>query len=263
MASKIRILGIGDVVGKPGRTIVRDRLKKYCAQEGIGFVIANVENVSGGSGVTPNEADEMFQVGCNVLTCGDHVWAKREIIPYMEDCPALLRPANYPEEQPGRGHTVLELPGGLKIGVMHIQGNVFMNTPAANPFKTAQRLYEEMSKQTKIIVLDMHCEATSEKIAMGWFLDGKASFVFGTHTHIQTADERVLPNGTAYITDCGMTGPYESVIGRRVDRVLHRFVTGMPAHFEVATGDVRLCGAVATIDVETGRAEAVKRVVLT
>lgn len=260
---KLNVLGIGDVVGKPGRTIVRERLRKFCEQEGVGFVIANVENVSGGSGVMPGEADEMFQAGCNVLTCGDHVWAKKEIIPYMDSCPAILRPANYPSEQPGRGHTLLQLPGGLKVGVMHLQGHVFMNTPADNCFKRALQCWEELSKETKVIVVDMHCEATSEKVAMGWHLDGKASFVFGTHTHIQTADERVLPQGTAYITDVGMTGPYESVIGRRIDRVLHRFVTGMPAHFEVAGGDVRFCGAVATIDVESGRAEAIKRVVLT
>ncbi|MBI2931913.1 MAG: TIGR00282 family metallophosphoesterase [Planctomycetes bacterium] len=259
---KLKILGVGDIVGKPGRQIVRDRLRTYCEQEGITFVVANCENASGGSGIMPSEADDLFQAGCTVLTCGDHVWAKREIIPYMDKCPAIVRPANYPEEQPGRGATVVEGPGGVKMAVMHLQGNVFMKMTAGNPFRTASALFEELVKQTPIIVVDMHGEATSEKIAMGWHMDGKASFVFGTHTHVQTADERILPLGTAYITDCGMTGPYEGVIGRRTDRVLHRFITGMPTPFDVASGDVRLCGAVAVVDSESGRAEAIQRVVL-
>jgi len=260
---KVKVLAIGDIVGRPGRDIVRDRLKKFCAEEGIAVVVANCENVAGGgSGVMPGDADDLIASGCTALTCGDHVWGKREFAPYIARMPNVLRPANYPAEQPGRGATVVEA-NGVKVGVMHIQGNVFMHTPtAANPFKAALDCYNELVKQTKIIVVDMHCEATSEKVAMGWHMDGKASFVFGTHTHIQTADERVLPQGTAYITDVGMTGPYESVIGRRVDRVLHRFVTGMPAPFDVATGDVRLCGALATIDAETGRATEIRRVVL-
>jgi hypothetical protein len=166
---------------------------------------------------------------------------------------------NYQPDQPGRGWTVVEA-GGAKVGVVHVQGNVFMKEPAANPFRSADAAIEDMKKQTPVIVVDMHCEATSEKIAMGWHTDGRASFVFGTHTHVQTADERVLPKGTAYITDVGMTGPYESVIGRQIDRVLTKFTTGMPAYFEVATGDVRLCGAMATIDAATGRAESVERV---
>ncbi|MBI4563837.1 MAG: TIGR00282 family metallophosphoesterase [Planctomycetes bacterium] len=257
----IKVLGIGDVVGKPGRTVIRERLRPYCQEEGVHFVVANAENVSGGNGITPAEAEELFGSGVHAITCGDHVWAKKEIIPYMDKTPAILRPANYPAEQPGRGHAVIEA-NGLKVGVIHLQGNVFMNTPAANPFRTADACLEELRQHTPVLVIDMHGEATSEKVAMGWHTDGRASFVFGTHTHIQTADERVLPQGTAYITDCGMTGPYESVIGRRVDRVLHKLVTGMPAPFDVATGDVRLCGAVATIDSDTGRAVAVKRVVL-
>ncbi|HEY3226198.1 MAG TPA: TIGR00282 family metallophosphoesterase [Planctomycetota bacterium] len=259
---RVKILAIGDIVGRPGRALVRERLPSYRREEGVHFVVANAENIAGGSGILPEEADELFRSGVNAITCGDHVWAKKEIIPYMDKTPAILRPANYPAEQPGRGAAVIEA-DGLKVGVIHLQGNVFMNTPAANPFKTADACIAELKAQTPIIVIDMHCEATSEKVAMGWHTDGRASFVFGTHTHIQTADERVLPQGTAYITDCGMTGPYESVIGRRIDRVLHRMTTGMPAYFEVATGDVRICGALATIDSETGRALEVKRVVLT
>ena len=258
----IRVLAIGDIVGKPGRLIVRDRLRRYCVDERVDFVVANAENISAGSGIMPGEAEDLLGAGVHAITCGDHVWAKRDIIPYMDKQPALLRPANYPAEQPGRGAAVYTTGAGVKVGVMHIQGNTFMHTPAGNPFKAADACFDELSKQTKVVLVDMHGEATSEKIAMGWHLDGRASFVFGTHTHVQTADERVLPQGTAYITDCGMTGPYESVIGRRIDRVLHKFTTGMPAPFDVATGDVRLCGALATIDAGTGRAESIVRVVL-
>ncbi len=214
---KVRILAIGDVVGEPGRTIIRERLAVY---------------------------------------------VRKELIPYIDRQPGLLRPANYPVDQPGKGHTVWETPSGVKVGVIHLQGRVFMNVPCDCPFLAAKKLVAELKARTQVICIDMHCEATSEKVGMGWWMDGHASFVFGTHTHIQTADERVLPQGTAYITDCGMTGPYESVIGRRVDRVLHRFTTGMPAHFEVATGDVRLCGALATVDSDSGRALEIQRVVI-
>ncbi|MBI2901490.1 MAG: TIGR00282 family metallophosphoesterase [Planctomycetes bacterium] len=259
---KLQILAIGDVVGKPGRELVKRRLPEFCRREHIDFVVANGENLSDGAGIMPAEADDLFAAGAHVVTGGDHVWNRKEIIPYIAQKPTLLRPANYPEEQPGRGATVVELPIGIKVAVVHLLGRVFMNTPAACPFRTAKQLVDKLRDEARVIVVDMHCEATSEKIAMGWWLDGQVSFVFGTHTHIQTADERVLPKGTAYITDCGMTGPYESVIGRRTDRVLHRFTTGMPARFEVATGDVRLCGAIATVDSATGLAESVRRVVL-
>ncbi len=259
---KVRILAIGDVVGKPGRSIILSRLGEYCRKELVDCVIANGENLAGGSGLLPAEADELFKAGVHVITGGDHVWGKKEIIPYIDRTPGLIRPANYPAEQPGKGHVVIETKSGAKVGVLHLQGRVFMNIPCEDPFSAAKKIIQELRASTNVIAVDMHCEATSEKVAMGWWLDGHASFVFGTHTHIQTADERILPQGTAYITDCGMTGPYESVIGRRIDRVLHRFTTGMPAHFEVATGDVRLCGALATVDAGSGRALEVKRVVL-
>ena len=257
---KVRILAIGDVVGKPGRTIIKQKLGEFCRTELVDLVVANGENLSGGSGLMPAEADELFGVGVHVLTGGDHVWGKKDIIPYIDRTPNLIRPANYPDQQPGKGHTIVETASGVKVGVIHLQGRVFMNVQCEDPFAVVKKLIEEIRPHTPVIAVDMHCEATSEKVAMGWWLDGKASFMFGTHTHIQTADERVLPQGTAYITDCGMTGPYESVIGRRIDRVLHRFTTGMPAHFEVATGDVRLCGALATVDSENGRALDIKRV---
>ena len=259
---KVRILGIGDVVGRPGRSIIKERLGEFMRRESVDCVVANGENLAGGSGLLPQEAEELFQAGVSVITGGDHVWGKKEIIPYIDRTPRLIRPANYSAEQPGRGHVVFEAPSGAKIGVVHLQGRVFMNVGCDCPFQTARKVIEELRQKTPVIAVDMHCEATSEKVGMGWWLDGHASFVFGTHTHIQTADERILPNGTAYITDCGMTGPYDSVIGRRTDRVLHRFTTGMPAHFEVASGDVRLCGALATVDSESGRALEVRRVVI-
>jgi hypothetical protein len=258
----IRILAIGDVVGKPGRTIITQRLAEYCRTELVDCVIANGENLAGGSGLLPSEADELFKAGVHVITGGDHVWGKKEIIPYIDRTPNLIRPANYPEGQPGKGYTVVETMKGVKVAVIHLQGRVFMNTHCDCPFQAAKKVIAELRPKTNLIAVDMHCEATSEKIAMGWWLDGQASFVFGTHTHIQTADERILPQGTAYITDCGMTGPYDSVIGRRTDRVLHRFTTGMPAHFEVATGDVRLSGALATLDSASGLATEIKRVVI-
>jgi hypothetical protein len=257
---KVRILAIGDVVGKPGRQIILRALPEFCRRELVDCVIANGENLAGGSGLLPAEADELFKGGVSVITGGDHVWGKKEIIPYIDREPRLIRPANYPESQPGKGWTVVETPGGAKVGVVHLQGRVFMNVDCDCPFLTAKKALEALKPHTNVVAVDMHCEATSEKVAMGWWLDGQASFVYGTHTHIQTADERILPQGTAYITDCGMTGPYDSVIGRRTDRVLHRFTTGMPAYFEVATGDVRLCGALATVDSESGRALEIRRV---
>jgi metallophosphoesterase (TIGR00282 family) len=260
---KIKILGIGDVVGKPGREIIRKRLPEYCVQENIAFVVANGENLFDGAGITPKDADILQAAGVHVITGGDHIWNRREIIPYIAKNPTILRPANYPKNQPGSGTTVVELPSGIKIGVLHLQGRVFMNVQCACPFMTAEEELKRLQLKTNVIVVDMHCEATSEKVAMGWWLDGKVSYMFGTHTHIPTADERVLPKGTAYITDVGMTGPYESVIGRRVDRVLHRMTTGMPARFDVATKDVRLYGAIATVDSDSGRAVKIERMVLT
>jgi hypothetical protein len=259
---KVRILGIGDVVGRPGRTIIRERLAEFARKELVDCVVANGENLAGGSGLLPAEADELFQAGVSVITGGDHVWGKKEIIPYIDKTPRLIRPANYPDEQPGKGYVVFEAPSGAKIAVIHLQGRVFMNVDCNCPFTTAKKLIAEIRPKTNVIAVDMHCEATSEKVGMGWWLDGQASFVFGTHTHVQTADERILPQGTAYITDAGMTGPYESVIGRKIEPVLHRFSTGMPARFEVADGDVRLCGALATIDAASGRALDIKRVVI-
>ncbi|OHB69402.1 MAG: metallophosphoesterase [Planctomycetes bacterium RBG_16_43_13] len=259
---KTKILAIGDIVGKPGAGIIKKHLHKFATEQHIDLVIGNAENVAGGSGITPRDADELISAGVNVITAGDHVWAKREIIPYISSSERLIRPANYPDDNPGKGYTCVEAKNGAMVGVMHIQGRVFMATPVDSPFKVAKKIADELHQKTKIVIVDMHAEATSEKIAIGWYLDGIVSFIFGTHTHIQTADERILPLGTAYITDLGMTGPYDSVIGRRTDRVLHKFVTQMPAPFDVATGDVRLCGAIATINSDTGRADEIRRVVI-
>lgn len=260
--SAIRILGIGDIVGGPGRRILRERLSDLAREKQVDFIVANAENATGGSGIRPEHAAQMLDGGIDVLTGGDHIWRKKEIIPFIQNNSRLLRPANYPDSNPGVGHTLIERPFG-KVGVIHVVGRIFMmSAQAACPFETTRRLAEELRKETPIIVVDVHAEATSEKIAFGWYLDGRVSYIFGTHTHIPTADERLLPKGTAYITDVGMTGPYESVIGRKVEPVLQKMVTQMPAYFEVAEGDVRLYGAIATVDTETGKATAIERVSL-
>ncbi len=259
---KLNILAIGDIVGRPGRQIIHDKLRDLRVREQIHFVVANGENVTNGAGITPGEAQDLLSSGVDVITGGDHVWGKKDIVPFIANNHRLLRPANYPAAQPGVGHTIVETLAG-KIGVVHVVGRVFMTQMLADcPFTTAERLAAELRQQTPVVIVDMHCEATSEKIAMGWHLDGKVSYVFGTHTHIQTADERLLPQGTAYITDVGMTGPYESIIGRRIDRVLSKFITQMPTPFDVAENDVRICGAVATIDSDTGKAENIRRLVM-
>lgn len=257
---KTRILAIGDVVGRPGRVLLKERLPEFCRKELVDCVIANGENISGGSGIMPSEADEVFKAGVHVLTAGDHAWGKKEIIPYIDRTPNLLRPANFPAEQPGRGSTVVETAGGVRVGVVTLLGRVFMNVQADCPFHAARRLVSELKAKTPVVAVEIHCEATSEKIAMGWHLDGRVSVLFGTHTHIPTADERVLPKGTAYITDVGMTGPYDSVLGRDKERVVGAMVTSVPAAFEVATDDVRLCGVVVTVEATTGRATQIERI---
>ena len=257
-----RILGIGDIVGSPGRRAVKALLPEMRRSMGIDFVVGNGENLSGGSGMRPQEAEELFAAGVDVITGGDHVWGKRELIPYIDKTDRILRPANYPPEQPGLGFAVYRNGRGPAVGVIHVQGRIFMNISADCPFKAIDRAIEQIRPQTPVIVVDFHAEATSEKVAAGWHVDGRASFLFGTHTHVQTADDRVLPQGTAYITDVGMTGPYDSVIGRVKEIVIQKFLTQIPARFDVATDDARLCGAVATIDAETGRAEKIERVMV-
>jgi hypothetical protein len=255
----MRVLFLGDIVGSPGRDIICRRLPEIREREKIDVVIANGENAAGGSGLTPRLAQDLFDSKVDVLTSGDHIWKKKEIYDILDKTNRIVRPANYPQGVPGSGATSIEVGGKIKIGVINIVGRVFMEAVEC-PFTRVRDEVQKLKKITPIIIVDMHAEATSEKVAMGWFLDGKVSAVVGTHTHIQTADEKILPAGTAYITDCGMTGPYDSVIGRRKDAVLERFLTQLPTRFEMADGDVQMHGVIIDIDDATGKATAIRRV---
>jgi hypothetical protein len=258
---RVKILTIGDIVGKPGRKILLDKLPKLIETWNLTFVIANGENVAGGSGITAETMAEIFKAGVDCITSGDHIWKKKETVQILSKEPRLLRPENYGDRAAGSGVGLYKTRTGHEIGVVNLLGRVFMK-PCDCPFKAAEKTVTSLSLKAKTIFVDVHAEATSEKVAMGWMLDGRVSAVFGTHTHIQTADERILPKGTAYITDLGMTGPYESVLGRETDRVLHSILTQMPCVYDVATGDVRLCGALVTVDTDTGRAVDIQRVVV-
>jgi len=255
----LNILMIGDVVGRPGRLVLEALLPGLLEEEEIDLCVANGENAAGGSGITPKVAEKLFALKIDVLTTGDHVFRKPEAFNLLRSDPRVIRPANYPQAAQGRGMTVVPSRRGVPVGVVNVQGRVFMS-PVDCPFLAADRCVEAVRRDTPVILVDFHAEATSEKVAMGWFLDGKASAVVGTHTHIQTADETVLPGGTAYITDIGMTGPYDSVIGRAKEPVLHRFVTHMPARFEVGEGDERVCGAIIRVDPRNGKAKTIDRV---
>jgi 2',3'-cyclic-nucleotide 2'-phosphodiesterase len=262
----MQILFIGDIFGRPGRTIVKERLPELVKQHSIDLIIANGENAAAGFGITPPLTEELFDLGIDVLTTGNHVWDKREIVDYLEAAngdpysPArrLLRPANYPPGMPGWG-IYQGRKKDISYAVLNLQGRVFM---ASNddPFRVADQLLKEV--KAKVIVVDIHAEATSEKMSLGWYLDGRVTAVLGTHTHVPTADERVLPNGTAYITDVGMTGPYDSVIGVKKEIIIGKFLNNMPARFEAGTGDVRLCAIVVDCDEATGRAREIKRLML-
>lgn len=254
----MRILFLGDVVGKPGRLAVRSLLPRLIDRERLGLVIANCENVAGGAGVDPKGAQELLDAGVDVLTSGNHVWRKREVVEFIEHERRLLRPANFPPRVPGRGWTVCETADGTPVAVVNLIGRVFMDSVDC-PFRAVEALLPEIQARARVIVVDMHCEATSEKAAMGWFLCGKVSAVLGSHTHVQTADERLLPGGTAYITDVGMCGPTESVIGVKTEQAVQRFLTHMPVKFEVAGGPVIVQGAFVDVDHETGRAQSIRR----
>lgn len=254
----MKILFIGDIVGKPGRRAVRELLPWIVEERRIDFVIANCENAAAGFGVTSEVIEELYGCRIDVLTSGNHIWDKKEIMDVAEGYETLLRPANYPAGAPGRGSVVVARPDGIRVGVINLAGRVFMN-PLDCPFRTADREIEEMKNKARVIIVDMHAEATSEKIAMGWYLSGRVTAVLGTHTHVQTADDRILPGETAYITDVGMTGPFDSVIGIRKEVILQRFLLQMPNKFDVAKGDVRLQGVTVEIDPD-GRAKAIERV---
>ncbi len=262
----MRILFIGDIFGRPGRNIVKDRLRGLVSEHKIDIIIANGENAAAGFGITPSLAEELFELGIDVITTGNHVWDKRELIEYFESengnpySPAhrILRPANYPPGMPGWG-VYDGTKGNLQYAVINLQGRVFM-TSNDDPFRLADQLIKGV--KAKVILVDFHAEATSEKIALGWHLDGRVTVVVGTHTHVPTADERVLPGGTAYITDVGMTGPYDSVIGVKKELVVGKFLSNMPTRFEAATGDVRLCAIVVDCDEDTGKAKDIKRLMI-
>ena len=256
----IKILFIGDVVGSPGRAGVKALLPKVKQRFGIDVVIANAENSAGGSGITPRTARDLFQSGCDVLTSGDHVWRRPEVVDVLLKEPHVLRPANFPKVTPGRGACIFKTSQGKKVGVLCLLGKVFIDAMVESPFRIAQEELKLLREETNIIIVDLHAEATSEKVAMGWFLDGEVSAVLGTHTHIQTADERILPKGTAYITDVGMTGPFDSVIGRKKDKIIERFLTGMPTRFELGTEDIELHGVFVEIDEKTGKALKIERI---
>jgi metallophosphoesterase (TIGR00282 family) len=251
---------MGDVVGRPGLLAIRTLLPKLIGQHRVDLVIANAENSEGGAGVSAESAEALLACEVNLLTSGNHIWSKRQIIPWMEShSDLLLRPANYPPGAPGKGHTVVKTADGRKLGVINLEGRVFMKN-LDDPFRLASALVDELKRQTPCILVDMHCEATSEKNAMGAYLDGKVSAVVGTHTHVQTADERILAGGTAFITDVGMVGPLDSVIGIRKELSIERFLSQRPTGFEVAKNLVYLQGVVVEIDDATGRARRIERV---
>lgn len=256
----MKILCIGDIVGRYGRFAVKALIPKMKEEFSLDLVIANAENASGGSGLTKPVAVDLFNYGCNVLTLGDHVWDRRETADLLAATQKIIRPANFPEGTPGRGWCIVQTSSGQKIGVINLLGRVFMRYNINCPFHEVKRLIEEIKKQTPIIIVDIHAETTSEKIALGFFLAGEVSAVVGTHTHVQTADEKILPKGTAYITDLGMTGPYDSVIGQNKEKIIKRFLSSMPTKFEVATDNIQLHGVVIDIDSVTGIAREITRV---
>ena len=254
----MRILFIGDIVGSPGRNIVHERSGDIVAQQKVDLAIANCENAASGFGITPRLVEGLLAAGVEVLSSGNHIWDRKEILDYFPHQPRLLRPANYPEGDPGRGLYVGTARNGTRYAVLNLQGRVFMASIDC-PFRAADRELKLIPEDVKVVIVDMHAETTSEKQAMGWYLDGRVSAVIGTHTHVVTADEQVLPGGTAYITDVGMTGPHDSVIGMDKGAILRRFLDGLPARFEVAAGNAQMNTVLLDIDESTGRARSIER----
>jgi metallophosphoesterase (TIGR00282 family) len=254
----MRILFLGDIFGKPGREIARRAIPALVDARAIDLVIANVENAAAGFGITGDLAEALLQYGVEVMTTGNHVWDKKEVLDYFPRQPRLLRPANFPAGAPGRGSWVGQTRTGEPVAVLNLMGRIFMS-PLDDPFALALREAEALRARARVIFVDFHGEATSEKVAMGWHLDGRVTAVVGTHTHVQTADDRILPRGTAYMTDVGMTGPHDSIIGVTVEAALGRFVSGLPSKFEAASGGARLNAVVVTADPATGRATSIER----
>jgi metallophosphoesterase (TIGR00282 family) len=255
----MKLLFIGDIFGRPGRELVRNGVRALVRTHGIDVVVANAENAAGGAGLTREITVDLFKSGIDVLTSGNHIWDKREVLEFIDAEPRLLRPANYPSGAPGAGSHVWKSPSGTTVGIINVMGRIFL-APIDDPFVAVMRhIADARERGATVIFVDFHAEATSEKLALGWFLDGQVSAVVGTHTHVQTADERVLPGGTAYLTDVGMTGPHDGIIGMERTSVIARFTTGLPSRFEPATGDPRLHAVIITADPVSGRASAIER----
>ena len=253
------LLIVGDVHGRPGRRILKERLPRLRARYDARFIIANGENAAGGAGLSREVADEIFAAGVDVITGGNHIWQHRDAYELLDAEARIVRPLNYPPGVPGHGTTVATSKDGVPVAVLNLQGRVFM-PEVDDPFRTVRAEIEGVRERARVIVLDFHAEATSEKIAMGWYLDGKISALIGTHTHVQTADERILPQGTAYISDVGMTGPRDGVIGMDRERILERFLTALPVRFEVASGPAQLNAVAVDVDEETGKARRIERI---
>lgn len=256
----LNLLCIGDVVGRPGRQVVSQAVPELIRRHALDCVVANVENAAAGSGLTPQLYEKFVRYGVDLMTLGDHIYRRNEILPVLEKSDRIVRPANYPRESIGHEWAVMRTKRGPGVAVVSLMGRLFMKPSVDCPFHAIDRVLAALPRDVKVVCVDVHAEATSEKVAMGWYLDGRVSVVFGTHTHVPTADERVLPKGTAYITDLGMTGPYDSVLGRRTDRVTRYLTTGMPSPFDVAVNDPRMCGVLVQVDSDTGRAVHIERI---
>lgn len=256
---RVKVLFIADIVGEPGRRAVKGLVPVLRERHGLDVIVANGENAAGGSGITVKTAEEIFSAGVDVITCGDHLWDQKEVVQLMDRETRFVRPLNYPAQTPGQGSLILRKDGFPPLGVINLQGRTFM-PPLDNPFTAVLPEVDRLRQETNLILLDFHAEATSEKVAMARMLDGKVAAVIGTHTHVQTADEQILPGGTAFLCDAGFTGPHDSVIGREVEPIIRRFLTYAPQRFEVAKGKVLLQGVVVELDVQTGRARRIQRV---
>jgi len=258
--STVKIIFISDIIGRPGRLALRGLLPDLVYEYGPDLVVANAENAAGGFGITAEIYDELKDLDIDIITSGNHIWDRKNLVPCLEKNSDILRPGNYPRSTAGRGSAVFTCPSGVKVGILNLSGRVFMNNTIDCPFKVGRELVEELRKETKVILMDIHAETTSEKAAMGWHFDGLVSAVIGTHTHVQTSDERILPKGTAFLTDAGMTGPMDSIIGMRKELVLERFLTSMPVRLDVAKGDVELQGVYLAVDSGDGRALEIRRI---
>jgi metallophosphoesterase (TIGR00282 family) len=255
----VKLLFIGDIIGKPGRQVISRELHRLVDRYMVDLVIANGENAAGGFGITEETANELYKCGIDVLTSGNHIWDKKDSLNFINRAEKLLRPANYPDGTPGRGSALFTTAGGAKVAVLNLEGRVFMNNLEC-PFRTADREISQLYTETPIIFVDFHAEATSEKASLGWYLDGRVSALIGTHTHIQTADERILPGGTAYLTDAGMTGGFDSVIGVKKEEAITKFLSQLPVKFDVAKNNLRLNGVVVVVNEQTGKALSIERI---